>query len=126
LVCATRGETGTRPQLAGRSVASNGPREKTELSLSVTGLLPLVGDRIFSSYEVGWWKPHPGLFLHAAAAMGVDPASCGVVEDSVAGIDAGVAAGMQVFAFGEHPSADHGGRVRHVRTHRELKVMLAP
>jgi HAD superfamily hydrolase (TIGR01509 family) len=106
-------------------VASSGPREKIELSLSLTGLLPLVGDRIFSSYEVGSWKPHPGLFLHAAAALGIDPSSCAVVEDSAVGIEAGLAAGMQVFAFGDAVTATHGGSVRHVRTHHELKALLA-
>ncbi|MEP6670703.1 MAG: HAD family hydrolase [Chthoniobacter sp.] len=80
-------------------VASNGPREKIELSLSVTGLLPRFEGRIFSSYEVGSWKPDPGLYLHAAAAMGVAPADCAVVEDSVLGTRAGVAAGMRVFAY---------------------------
>jgi HAD superfamily hydrolase (TIGR01509 family) len=106
-------------------VASSGPREKIELSLSVTGLLPLIGDRIFSSYEVGSWKPHPGLFLHAAAAMGMDPSSCAVVEDSAPGIEAGIAAGMQVFAFGDPPThVPPGSRVQHVRTHHELKALL--
>ena len=80
-------------------VGSNGPREKIELALSVTGLLPRFDGRIFSSYEVGSWKPDPGLYLHAAAALGVAPADCAVVEDSVLGVRAGVAAGMQVFAY---------------------------
>ena len=80
-------------------VASSGPREKIELSLSLTGLLPFFRGSIFSSYEVGTWKPEPGLFLHAARAMGVEPADCSVVEDSLPGIQAGLAAGMQVFAF---------------------------
>jgi HAD superfamily hydrolase (TIGR01509 family) len=83
-------------------VASSGPREKIELSLSVTGLLPFFRNAIFSSYEVGTWKPDPGLFLHAASAMGVEAANCIVVEDSLPGIQAGVAAGMQVFAFQPH------------------------
>jgi HAD superfamily hydrolase (TIGR01509 family) len=108
-------------------VASSGPREKIELSLSIAGLLPVIGDRIFSAYEVGSWKPHPGLFLHAAAAMGVDPRSCGVVEDSAPGIEAGIAAGMQVFAFGHRSSGvPRGGGVQHVQTHHELKVLLGP
>ena len=80
-------------------VASSGPREKIELSLTLTGLLPYFKDRIFSGYEVGSWKPDPGLFLHAAQAMGVEPADCAVVEDSLVGVQAGVAAGMQVFAY---------------------------
>ena len=80
-------------------VASSGPREKIELSLSLTGLLPYFKDRIFSGYELGSWKPDPGLFLHAARVLGVEPAHCAVVEDSLVGIQAGIAAGMQVFAY---------------------------
>ncbi len=80
-------------------VASSGPREKIELSLSLAGLLPYFKDRIYSGYEIGSWKPDPGLFLHAARAMGVEPARCAVVEDSLVGIQAGVAAGMRVFAY---------------------------
>ena len=82
-------------------VASNGPLAKMDLTLGITGLLPHLEGRIFSAYEVGSWKPDPGLFLHAAAAMGVSPQSCAVVEDSVSGMRAGLAAGMHVFAF--HP-----------------------
>jgi HAD superfamily hydrolase (TIGR01509 family) len=80
-------------------VASSGPREKIELSLSLTGLLPYFKDRIYSGYEIGSWKPDPGLFLHAARAMGVEPADCAVVEDSLVGVQAGIAAGMKVFAY---------------------------
>ncbi|WP_029247543.1 HAD family hydrolase [Schlesneria paludicola] len=87
-------------------VASNGPREKTELSLSLTGLLPFFHSAIFSSYEVGAWKPDPRLFLHAAESMGVNPATCMVVEDSLPGIEAGIAAGMEVIAFQPHDVDD--------------------
>ena len=80
-------------------VASSGPREKIELSLSVVGLLSYFEGKIFSSYEVGHWKPDPGIFLYAAAAMKIQPQSCAVVEDSLPGIHAGVAAGMTVFAL---------------------------
>ena len=80
-------------------VASSGPVEKIRLNLSLIGLLPFFEGRIFSSYEVGFWKPDPGLFLHAAHALGVEPQECAVVEDSLPGIQAGVAAGMEVFAF---------------------------
>ena len=80
-------------------VASNGPRDKTELTLGLTGLLPLFAGRIHSAFEVGAFKPDPALFLHAAAAMGVAPERCAVVEDSVFGIRAGLAAGMHVYAY---------------------------
>ncbi|HMJ10840.1 MAG TPA: HAD-IA family hydrolase [Polyangiaceae bacterium] len=83
-------------------VASSGPREKIELSLSLTGLWPFFEGRVFSSYDVGVWKPDPGLFLHAAQAMGVAAEDCAVVEDSLPGIRAGLAAGMTVFAFQPH------------------------
>ncbi len=80
-------------------VASSGPREKIELSLSLTGLLPYFEGRIFSGYELQTWKPDPGLFLHAARALGADPSECVVVEDSPVGVQAGLAAGMRVLAF---------------------------
>jgi beta-phosphoglucomutase-like phosphatase (HAD superfamily) len=61
--------------------------------------LPRFEGRIFSAYEVGVWKPDPGLYLHAAAAMRASPEACVVVEDSVPGVEAGVAAGMRVLGF---------------------------
>lgn len=83
-----------------KCVASSGPREKIELTLSLTGLLDFFTGRIFSSYEeVGSWKPDPGIFLHAAKKLGIPRERCAVVEDSLPGIAAGVAAGMKVFAF---------------------------
>jgi HAD superfamily hydrolase (TIGR01509 family) len=85
-------------------VATNGPREKVELTLELTGLRGLLKDRVFSAYEIGSFKPDPGLFLHAAAAMGQAPQHCAVVEDSLPGIRAGLAAGMIVFALGRPAS----------------------
>ena len=80
-------------------VVSNGPRSKMEVTLRVAGLLEHFAGRIVSAYEVGVWKPDPGLFLHAARTLGTPPERCAVVEDSDYGIAAGVAAGMQVFAL---------------------------
>jgi HAD superfamily hydrolase (TIGR01509 family) len=85
-------------------VASSGPREKIELNLRITGLLGYFQARIFSAYEVGQWKPDPGLFLHAAQALGVEPQQCAVIEDSRPGVQAGLAAGMQVFAYQPEPA----------------------
>ena len=83
-------------------VGTNGPRQKVELALSLAGLRHHFADEhLFSAYEVGSFKPAPGLFLHAAAALGVPPAECAVVEDSLPGVQAGLAAGMQVFTV--HP-----------------------
>lgn len=80
-------------------VATNGPREKVELTLGLTGLRAYFPEHVFSAYEVGIFKPDPGLFLHAAKVLGVAPERCAVVEDSLPGIEAGIAAGMRVFCL---------------------------
>ncbi|MHC5729135.1 MAG: HAD-IA family hydrolase, partial [Nostoc sp.] len=61
--------------------------------------------RIFSSYKIGSWKPAPDLFLYAAKNMQVQAVSCTVVEDSVLGVRAGVAAGMRVLGYTEQSEA---------------------
>ena len=81
------------------AVASSAAREKIEMSLSITGLDSFFAGRIFSSYEVGIWKPEPGLFLHVAKELGIPPERCAVIEDSMPGVTAGIAAGMYVFAL---------------------------
>lgn len=86
-----------------KAVASNGPRDKLDTCLGKTGLLPYFTGFVFSAYDVGSWKPDPGLVLHAAAAMGVAPADCLFVEDSVAGIESGLAAGVQVVGYRLEP-----------------------
>ena len=80
-------------------VATNGPRDKALLTLELAGLLPHFRARVSSAYDVGAWKPDPDLLLHAASAMGVSPEDCAVIDDSESGMRAGIAAGMQVFAF---------------------------
>lgn len=85
------------------AIGTNGPREKAELTLGLTGLRSFFGERLFCAPEVGSFKPAPGLFLHVAAALGCAPNACAVVEDSLPGLQAGLAAGMQVFSL--HPPA---------------------
>jgi len=80
-------------------IASSGPPEKIKHALAVTQLAPFFGERFFSSYIVGSWKPDPGLFLHAAAAMGFAPENCVVIEDSSVGLEAAAAAGMHALYF---------------------------
>ncbi|NUR05414.1 MAG: HAD family hydrolase [Nocardioidaceae bacterium] len=80
-------------------VASSGTHDRMRLTLGLTGLYERFVGRIFSATEVTHGKPAPDLFLHAAARMGVDPADCVVVEDSVYGVRAGVAAGMTVHGY---------------------------
>jgi HAD superfamily hydrolase (TIGR01509 family) len=80
-------------------VASSGTPAKMEHTLGVTGLWDRFEGRIFSTVEVEHGKPAPDLFLLAAERMGVVPSRCAVVEDSVTGVRAGVAAGMAVFGY---------------------------
>jgi HAD superfamily hydrolase (TIGR01509 family) len=80
-------------------VASSGTHEKLRFTLGRTGLYERFAGRIFSAQDVARGKPAPDLFLHAAAAMGADPAACAVVEDSRPGVEAARAAGMRAFAF---------------------------
>ena len=75
-------------------VASNSSHEEMAIKFRRTGLDGLLGDRLHSANDVGRPKPWPELFLSAAAAEGVEPASCLVVEDSDTGVAAAGAAGM--------------------------------
>jgi len=80
-------------------VASSGEMEKMNLTLGLTGLLPRFAGRMFSASEVSRGKPHPDLFLHAAATLGAAPECCAVVEDSLPGVQAARAARMTVFGY---------------------------
>jgi HAD superfamily hydrolase (TIGR01509 family) len=86
-------------------VASNGKHEKMQMTLTKTQIMPLVTGRIFSFEDVTRGKPAPDLFLHAAKTLGVEPTTAIVVEDSLTGIQAAVAAGMRPLGFCP-PNAD--------------------
>jgi len=79
--------------------ASGADRRKVELQLEKVGLLDAFAGRIFSGHETPRSKPAPDVYLAAAAALGVAPARCAVVEDTVTGATAGVAAGATVFGY---------------------------
>ncbi|QIB33563.1 HAD-IA family hydrolase [Ancylobacter pratisalsi] len=80
-------------------LATSSSPARLAASLRITGLDRLFAGRAFTASEVARGKPAPDLFLHAAARMGADPAACVVIEDSAAGLLAGLAAGMQVWHF---------------------------
>ncbi|MEU5580497.1 HAD family hydrolase [Streptomyces huasconensis] len=91
-------------ELAGDGVAyclaSSGSHERIRVGHRVAGLDKWFDEkRVFSSQDVGRGKPAPDLFLHAAERMGVAPGRCVVVEDSPLGVQAAVAAGMDVYGF---------------------------
>jgi D-ribulokinase len=80
-------------------VASSSAPERVRHSLRLAGYENFFAPNIFSATEVAEGKPSPDLFLHAARVMGAVPKDCLVIEDSVAGVVAGRAAGMTVFGF---------------------------
>jgi HAD superfamily hydrolase (TIGR01509 family) len=81
------------------AVASSGSHEKMRLTLGITGLLPRMLGRITSATEVAHGKPAPDVFLLAAERLGVAPSGCVVIEDSLLGIQAALAAGMRVVGY---------------------------
>ncbi len=95
-------------------VASNSSRESLHSMLATAGLAGRSAGRIFSAAEVAHPKPAPDLFLHAEQHMRVPPRDCVVIEDSVHGIAAAVAAGIPVvgFAGGSHCDAGHAEVLR--------------
>lgn len=84
-------------------VVSNGPVSKMQHSLGRTGLLRHFTDRLYSGYDIQRWKPDPALMFHAAEAMQVKAENCILVDDSSAGAQSGIAAGMEVFYFCADP-----------------------
>jgi len=113
-----------------RCVGTNAPLKKAELTLGGSGLIDRFGHRdgterqtMFSAYEVGKWKPDPGLFLHASEQMGHAPEHCIVVEDSVAGVIAAARAGMRVIGLADLTPADElkaAGATQIIESHYEL------
>jgi HAD superfamily hydrolase (TIGR01509 family) len=81
------------------AVASGADLGKVRLQLAKVGILDCFDDRIFSGQDMPRSKPHPDVYLAAARALGADPARCAVVEDTVTGATAGVAAGATVFGY---------------------------
>jgi len=82
-----------------KCVASSSNPDWLQRYISQIGLWSSFAPNVFSAVEVAHGKPAPDLFLHAARKMGVDPARCIVIEDSVPGVTAAAAAGMRVLGF---------------------------
>jgi HAD superfamily hydrolase (TIGR01509 family) len=80
-------------------VATSSSPRRVEMSLRHVGLWDRLGAHTFTASMVERGKPAPDLFLLAARTMGVAPQACLVIEDSLTGIRAGLAAQMQVWRF---------------------------
>ncbi len=85
------------------ALGSSSTRRLVDASLAAVGetaRFPVVvtGD------DVTHTKPAPDIFLRCARELGVAPAACVVLEDSLAGVEAARAAGMRVIAVPERPN----------------------
>ena len=76
-------------------LASSSPKHMIDALMEHFGLTHYF-DVITSADAVELGKPHPAVFLHCAAELGVKPHDCLVLEDSVNGMIAGKAARMTV------------------------------
>ena len=94
-------------RFAGRiALCSGADRPKVELQLARCGLRHYFDDRVFSGYETPRSKPFPDVYLAAMESLGVAAARCLVIEDTVTGVQAGVAAGATVWGYSP-PEAGH-------------------
>jgi HAD superfamily hydrolase (TIGR01509 family) len=95
-------------------VASSSSVAQIRQKLGITGLLERFGEHLFSATMVARGKPAPDLFLYAAQRLATVPDRCLVIEDSPAGIDAALAAGMTAIGFcgGSHCGPEHGARLQ--------------
>lgn len=112
-------------QISGKKcIASNAPVENTRRSLNICQLSHHFDSDIFSAYQVKAWKPDPTLFLYAAAAFGIEPCKCLVVEDSEIGIEAAVAAGMDSVFYDPHFSVNASNSTKTINHLTELLQIL--
>ncbi|UYF98663.1 HAD family hydrolase [Halomonas sp. GD1P12] len=89
-----------------KAVVSNGPERKIRCALESTGLEHHFEGRLFSAYTLNVWKPDPELYRQAATAMGFAPQHCIVIDDAAVGVEAGLAAGMQVIHLNHFPDEE--------------------
>ena len=116
-----------------KAIASSGSVGGLERKLKRTGLWEHFAPHVYGADHVTHAKPAPDLFLHAAAALGVAPKDCLVLEDSVNGVIGAKAAGMTVWGFLGGGHADDGlgarlvqaGAARLVRDWPEAAGLLA-
>ncbi len=86
--------------LGGRiACASGADLGKVKMQLALAGLWDLFDPHVFSGHMEAHSKPFPDVYLTAAASLGVPASECLVVEDTVTGVQAGVAAGATVIGF---------------------------
>ena len=107
------------------AVGSAGPRSNVDMAVGLLRTGPLLGATV-SADDVQRPKPAPDVFLEAARRLGVDPACCVVIEDSLHGLQAAKDAGMlRVGLAGTEPLDVLSGHADlAVDSHRELNPQV--
>jgi HAD superfamily hydrolase (TIGR01509 family) len=106
-------------------VASSSGPEKLKLGLSFVSLYDYFAPNVVSAAYVAHGKPSPDVFIYAAGTMHTPVNRCLVIEDSLPGVRAAVAAGMRVFGFtgGSHCPPGHAARLLESGAERVLEAM---
>ncbi len=104
------------------AVASSSRAAALDGKMKRMGLYELAAPHIYSADLVAAGKPAPDIFLYAAEKLGVAPARCLVLEDSINGVKAGLAAGMTVWGFtgGGHCFDGYGDWLARAGAHRVI------
>jgi HAD superfamily hydrolase (TIGR01509 family) len=85
------------------AVGSNGSDQKMQITLGQhPAIMARLKGHLYSGQALGCPKPDPGLWLHAARALGVDPADCVVIDDSPTGCTGAARAGMRCLGLAQH------------------------
>jgi len=104
------------------AVVTSASQKLARLRLECAGLpVPRI---LVSVDDVKRGKPHPEPYLLAAARLGIHPERCLVIEDAKAGVDAAVAAGMQMIAITTTLSSEELGCTHSIASFEELQIRI--
>jgi HAD superfamily hydrolase (TIGR01509 family) len=100
-------------------IASSSSPDRLAACLDILGFVDAFGPNVYSASLLARGKPHPDIFLNAAAQSGVAPADAIVIEDSVNGIRAAVHAGMTAIGLlaGSHIRPGDAERLHNAGAH---------
>ncbi len=88
------------------ALATSGDRIKAWWGLQEIHLSESSFNAVVTGTDIVHKKPHPDIFLEAARRLGLEPESCLVVEDAIAGVAAAKAAGARCLALTTNNPAD--------------------
>jgi len=111
-----------RAQGVPQVIVSNSDRLVVNANMKAIGL-DWPGQRSISRNDMRNPKPDPEPYLQAARLVGVEPAECFVIEDSVPGATAGVEAGMTTLLWVQEPLHPPAGAIL-ILTAEELRYHL--